>query len=298
MGERQIFYAVTHDILGDPFWEVFRHGLYDASALTGCEVEHLRPGSFSPEKMIELIEAAIDARPVGLLSTIPDVATVDAPLRRAVDARIPLIAINTPDSRPKTERIPYLFYIGGDDELGGRIAAERILRERTPQSALCVDHYEIDHVCHRARYEGFAATMTAAGIPCDRLHVPGSRPDQALATIQMQLGQKHPPDALLTLGPPGCDAVVGALSALAKDDQRPLHITFDLAPAQLEAIRSGFALGTIDSQQYLQGYLGILHLHLYVEHGFLLASDILTGPSVVDRHNLADVEERARQHIR
>lgn len=297
MAERRLFYAVTHDILGDPFWEVFRRGLYDAAALVGCDVEHLRPGSFSPEKMVGLIEEAIAARPAGLLSTIPDEVLVDAPLRRAVDSGIPLIAINTADSRPKTQRIPYLFYVGGDDALGGRIAAERILRERTPASALCIDHYEIDHVCHRVRYDGFAAAMDAAGVPCRRLHVPGSMPDRAREIVCTRLAEKPSPEALLTLGPPGCDAVVGALARL-DPTVRPLHMTFDLAPSQLEAIRDAVALGAIDSQQYLQGYLGILHLSLHVEHGFSLAGDILTGPSVVDRNNLADVEECVRRQIR
>ncbi len=298
MAERQLYCVVTHDILGDPFWEVFRRGLFDAAAFVDCDVEHFRPGSFSPEKMIELIDRAVAAKPAGLLSTIPDVAVVDAPLRRAVDAGIPLIAVNTPDSRPAGERIPYLFYIGGDDALGGRLAAERTLRDGTPRSALCVDHYEIDHVCHRARYDGYAAVMAAAGVPCARLHVPGSRPDAARDAVRARLAEAPVPDAVLTLGPPGCDAVVGALAAGGDAEERPRHMTFDLAPSQLAAIRDGFALGTIDSQQYLQGYLGILHLSLHATHGFSLAGDILTGPSVVDRGNLRAVEAQAQACIR
>src|SRR6266851_1546758 len=88
------------------------------------EVEHLRPGKFSPEIQAGLIGEAAAARPDGLISTVPDVAAVDAPLRDAVAAGIPLICVNAADPREPGQRIPYLFYIGGDDgnagELDGR----------------------------------------------------------------------------------------------------------------------------------------------------------------------------------
>ena len=44
MTRRFNFTAVTHDILGDVFWEVFRRGLFDAAQRYQVEVEHLRPG--------------------------------------------------------------------------------------------------------------------------------------------------------------------------------------------------------------------------------------------------------------
>ena len=57
MTARLKFIAVTHDILGDVFWEVFRRGLFDAAQRYGVEVEHLRPGRFSPEIQATLIGA-------------------------------------------------------------------------------------------------------------------------------------------------------------------------------------------------------------------------------------------------
>ena len=63
MTRRLKFYAVTHDILGDVFWEVFRRGLFDGAARYDVEVEHLRPGKFSPEIQARLIGEAVAARP-------------------------------------------------------------------------------------------------------------------------------------------------------------------------------------------------------------------------------------------
>lgn len=297
MSNRLRFYAVTHDLLGDPFWEVFRQGLFDAAERFGCEVHHLRPERYSPAQMEKLIEYAIEARPDGLLSTIPEVSAVDAPLRRALKRGIPLIAVNTSDPRPKSQPIPYLFFIGSDDQLGGRVAAERTLAEGGCEEVFCVDHYEFDQVCHRARYNGYAEVMRKAGAACQRLHVPGSDEARSVQLIRQYLRAHPKVDAILTLGPPGSAAVVAALDA-EKAHGRIRHVTFDLSPLQLKAIKEGKILATIDSQQYLQGYLGIEHLWLHVRYGFTLAADIFTGPSVVTRANLAAVEKSVVDRVR
>src|SRR5258707_10768439 len=122
MTRRFRFHAVTHDILGDVFWEVFRRGLFDAAARYDVEVEHLRPGRFSPEIQAGLIDDAVAAAPDGLISTVPDVAAVDGPLRAAVAAGIPLVCVNAADPPGPAERIPYLFYIGGDHGPAARLS--------------------------------------------------------------------------------------------------------------------------------------------------------------------------------
>ncbi|URK86275.1 hypothetical protein LP421_04790 (plasmid) [Rhizobium sp. RCAM05350] len=66
MSKKLKIYAVTHDILGDVFWEVFRRGLLDAAARFDVDVEHLRPGKFSPEIQAGLIDGARHAPRMGL----------------------------------------------------------------------------------------------------------------------------------------------------------------------------------------------------------------------------------------
>src|SRR5258707_5722534 len=106
MTRRFRFHAVTHDILGDVFWEVFRRGLFDAAQRYQVAVEHLRPGRFSPEIQAGLIGDAVAAAPDGLISTVPDVAAVDRPLRAAAAAGIPPNCGNHPDSSLALRRRP------------------------------------------------------------------------------------------------------------------------------------------------------------------------------------------------
>jgi simple sugar transport system substrate-binding protein len=98
--------------------------------------------------------------------------------------------------------------------------------------------------------------------------------------------QEHPEvNAILTLGPPGAQALLEAM-APTHQTEAPKHLTFDVAPLQLEAIQAGRILATIDSQQYLQGYLSVQWLWFYLNCGFKLSKDIYTGPVIVDAANV------------
>jgi simple sugar transport system substrate-binding protein len=295
--KRPKFYAITHDILGDPFWEVFRRGLLDAAARYDVDVEHLRPGKFSPALQAGLIEGAVQARPDGLIATIPDVAAVEAPLRAAATAKIPVICINAADPRPPPERIPYLFYIGGDDRRAGRMAAAYLFDEAGSRAALCIDHYMYEHICHNDRWHGFADACRERGRPVERLRVPGEEVDKSIDAIAEHLSRNREIDAVLTLGPPGAVAVLGAEEKLAGRGRRK-HLTFDVSPLQVDGIRSGKIVATIDSQQYLQGYLSVASLWLQVVQGFTLTSDIFTGPAIIDATTVDAAEAGMRRGIR
>jgi simple sugar transport system substrate-binding protein len=291
------FCSITHDILGDPFWAVYRHGLRDAAARFGCEVHHRAPAEFSPEMMAVLLEEARASQPDGILATIPDAAAIEAPLRAAISDGVPVIAVNAADPRPAGERIPYLFYIGAEDVAGGRALGERLLAGGPARRGLTVDHYLVDNACHTARCDGFLEALRSQGIPGERLRVPGDDPPAALALLTEYLSRHPDVDVVCTLGPPGCRAVIAALER-ASGAEHVRHASFDLAVDQLEAIADGRLAFTIDSQQYLQGFLGISFLHLYAAHGFAPATDVMTGPAIVDETNVADALAGVRAGVR
>ena len=78
-----------------------------------------------------------------------------------------------------------------------------------------------------------------------------------------------------------------------------LVATIDLSPEVLEAVRDGNMLFAIDQQQYLQGYLPIVMLTLYVENLNTIANDvIMTGPGFVTQKDAADVIALAAKGLR
>ncbi len=72
---------------------------------------------------------------------------------------------------------------------------------------------------------------------------------------------------------------------------------FDVSPATVQAIDSGFTDLVIDQQPYLQGYLPILNICLTKKYGFS-GLDINTGAGFVDKSNVAEVAPWAIVEIR
>jgi simple sugar transport system substrate-binding protein len=69
-----------------------------------------------------------------------------------------------------------------------------------------------------------------------------------------------------------------------------------MTPNIIKMIKDGTVAFTIDQQQYLQGYLPIIALDLYAKYGLVPASDILSGPGIVNKSNVNQVEKLAGQY--
>ena len=73
-------------------------------------------------------------------------------------------------------------------------------------------------------------------------------------------------------------------------------VTFDTNAALVDAIESGDVEWAVDQQPYLQGYLAIDALWLYLSNKNLIGGGepTLTGPSFIDSSNIDAVAELAR----
>lgn len=283
---------VTHDLLGDPFWAIFLHGVAEGAKDAGCETEHYRPGVFAPANMLAVVQRALARHPDGLITTLPDPESLDPVLRAAIGDGLPVIVLNTLDRRPVRARLPVLCSIGADDLEGGRRAAEKILQSGPNRAALCVDHYTKRNACHEQRAAGFTRQMTEAGAAVDRLAVDGAYPDLAVRAVAQRLASTDRPiDAVVSLGPPGWGLVNAASIATGLIGQIR-HVSFDVTQEILDSISDGGTLATIDCQQFLQGYLGVVLMHAYLRHGVSPCGEIMTGPRIVDLATLPHARER------
>lgn len=292
------FYIVSHGGPGDPFWGVVMKGMQDAAAFLNratddkITVNYFGPEVYSVTKLVDMLNSAIAARPDGIAVTITDPAAVDEPLRRAIALGIPVIAINVPDPRPAGERIPYLFYVGGDEYLSGIRAAERMLSVKKPRRAVVTIH-EVGHIGLELRAKGFIEVMTKAGVPAEKLTT-GLDPTQAIEILRGYFSAHPDTDAIFTLGSIDSAYVIQFLKEEGLAGKVMLGC-FDVSQDVVKAIQDGVALFTISQQQYLQGYLPIIWLYLYNKYGFLPANDILTGPGFVDASNVDKVVELVKQ---
>jgi simple sugar transport system substrate-binding protein len=291
------FYSVTHGESGNVFWAIYRNGIRDGAKAYGVEVKDLPLEQFAVAGYVDLLNQAIAAKPDGIFASILDQNAVDGPLREAIDSGIPVIAVNVPDTRELSERIPYLFYVGGDEEAGGRLTAQRQLQEGAIKHAACIIH-EPGHTGLEARCRGYDAELKAAGAQVDKL--PSSKDaTQATEQIKSYLQENADVDAIFGVGPQPATFALQALDELGKKGEVRVS-AYDMTEELLTEIDGGNLISTIDQQQYLQGYEPIHWLRQHIEHGFVMAPgvDMLTGPALVDKSNSGKVAEGVKAGFR
>lgn len=296
--DKMKFYVVSHGGPADPFWGVVMRGAADAGKEFGVDVTYLGPEKFSIQKLVDMVETAVADQPDGLVVTITDAKALDEPLKNAIKNGIPVVAINVPDMRDPDKRIPYLAYVGADDYRVGIEAARRMLKEFAPAKPKrgVVSIHEVGHAGLEARARGITEVFTKAGIPVEKLAT-SPNASETYQAIDAYLTKNPDTDAVFCLGPLDTHPTLKLLEE--KDLLGKVKLgAVDLSPIMIKAIKEGRLVFTVEQQQYLQGYLPINLLILYNKYGLIPHDDILTGPAIVDKSNVAIVEEMVAKKYR
>ena len=116
------------------------------------------------------------------------------------------------------------------------------------------------------------------------------------AISQFLLG--HPDvDAYITMN--SVEGHVAAEAIKSANLTGKVHLwSFDLGQDVLNDVKSGSIDGAVDQQEYLQGYLGVEFLYLNWKYGFIPASDILTGPFIVNKSNVDQISKLFVEGVR
>ena len=64
--------VVSHGQASDPFWSVVKNGVDMAAKHTGANVSYRAPETFDMVAMSQLIDAAVNQVPAGIVVSIPD----------------------------------------------------------------------------------------------------------------------------------------------------------------------------------------------------------------------------------
>ncbi len=279
--------VVTHGQAADSFWSVVINGVNQAGADMRVTVEYQAPATFDMVAMAQLIDAVVASAPDGLVVSIPDADALGPSIQAAVAAGIPVISINS--GGDVSQSLGAMAHIGQGEYDAGYGGGQRMAAAGATK-ALCVNH-EVGNVGLDQRCEGFTQAMTEAGGSVEVLAVDLADPTDAANRIAAALTADESIDSMLTLGPGGA---LPALQALTDEELLgTLKLaTFDLSPEVLEAIQAGNMLFAIDQQQYLQGYLPIVYLTLYLENLNTPGSFFIpTGPGFVTQDTAAQVIE-------
>jgi simple sugar transport system substrate-binding protein len=284
--------VVTHGQASDTFWSVVKNGVDRAAKDMGATVTYNAPQTFDMVAMSRLIDAEVAKKPDGLVVSIPDAAALSKSIKAAVDAKIPVISINSGSDVYKG--LGVLLHVGQTEYEAGVGGGEKMAAAGV-KNALCVNH-EVGNAGQDLRCKGFLDALTKGGGAGKVLAVNAGDPTDSQQKITAAMGADV--DGILALGPPSSAAALAALKQGGKLGKVKLG-TFDLSPAVLASIRDGDLEFAIDQQQYLQGYLPIVLLTQRKLYGVMPASGVLpTGPGFVIKETAARVIDLSKQGLR
>ena len=283
------FAMVTHAPAGDTFFDIIRKGASAAAAKDNVSYTYSNDGD--PTKQSVLIQSAIDSKVEGIAVADPAPAALNPVIKKAVDAGIPVVMFNAGFSNwPESGA---LMYFGQDESLAGQQAGARLTQEGS-KHVLCVEQAQ-GQVQLEARCNGVAQGFTAGST--EKLYVNGTDPTAVRTTISAKLQQDKSIDYIITLGAP---IALVAVQAIKDAGSSSKLVTFDTNAALVGAVQSGQVLWAVDQQPFLQGYEAIDALWLYKTNRNLLGGGraVLTGPSFIDKNNIAAVAGLAKAGTR
>ena len=282
---------ITHQPPEDAFWDIVRRGAQDAANGDGVDLVYLHDPD--PRAQAQMISDSVGHHVSAIAVTLADPPALTPAVKDAVAAGIPVVALNT--GIDAWRALGVLSYFGQDDGGAGRAAGTRLAQERA-HNILCVIQ-EGGHLGLKARCDGAAATFGASGGVVQQIVVDGTRPAEVKSAIVTRLQQDRGIDRVLTLS-----AAVSliALQAAGEANSYAKVVTFDTSPAVIEAIKRGTIGWAIDQQPYLQGYLAVDSLSLYLSNKNVVGGGLptLTGPAFVDESNVDTVAVRAQEGTR
>jgi simple sugar transport system substrate-binding protein len=297
------FAVITHGDNGS-YWSITYRGAKDAAHELGCTLSEVygsqQQGQAEPDDNAQnaQIQDAINAHVSGIVVSDHDPVLMNPTIAKAVTAGIPVVMFNAGCDPADLAATHAITCIGQPEQVAG-VKAGAYFKGQGLTNILCVIHQSGQNLLDRCNgiAQGIGVgptcstgTAPAHGPACSELILTtpdaASNPSQADQQVVSYL-QAHPGiDAVMTL-----NGAIG--TALATDEPGNVKIgTFDASSQVITDLQSGAIDFAIDQQLYLQGYLPIVTLYLYLKtHGISVSPDsvLQTGPLVVTKANAKTV---------
>lgn len=274
---------------GDSFWNVVRNGAVQAGKDLGVEVTYHSTDKIDFVDQARLIRGALARKPDALVVTDHEPKVLNPAIEQAVKAGIPVIITNA--GRDEARKVGAMAYVGQDEFQVGQLAGER-LKEAGLKSLFCINQsvgaVNLDQRCDGLR-KGFGGPVKVLGVDDADRTASRNRIQAALRSANV--------DGMLALGQTSAEPALQALQEAGKAQQVKLA-TIDLSPTILTALKDGKMLFASDQQQYLQGYLPVQTLALYLRYGLRPQGDVSTGPSYVTQQTAQQVIDLTKKGIR
>jgi simple sugar transport system substrate-binding protein len=279
---------ITHGVPGNAFWDLVRKGAETAAAKDNIDLRY----SADPEapNQANLVQTAIESKVDGIALTLAKPDAMAPAVAAATAAGIPVVALNAGFDVWKSLGVQQ--YFGQDETLAGRTAGERLTTDGA-KKVLCIIH-EQGNVSLESRCAGVSQGFQGT---TEQLNVNSKDMPSVEAAVTAKLQQDPTIDHVIAL-----DASIALTTVQSKETAGSDAVidTFDTNAELVKAIKDGDIGWAIDQQPFLQGYLAIDSLWLYLNNRNTIGggTPVLTGPAFIDSGNIDSIAEYAANGTR
>ncbi|RNF33574.1 ABC transporter substrate-binding protein [Paracoccus methylarcula] len=291
--EEDFTIALVPGLTTDAFYITMNRGAQAAAEALGITVDFQGAEEFDPVLQTPVLDAVIGRGPDAILIAPTDSTQMIEPLRRAADAGIPVITVDTFIDDGKYQDgggdgdFP-LSYIASDNIGGGRMAARHMAEEIGGKGKVYVSNVRPGISTTDQREEGFKAEMAENYPDIEVLETQYNENDASLAASQFQAVLARNPDIAGVFGAnlfSALGAGNGVESASKAEDVTV--IAFDAPSSIVNNISSGLVDAAIAQHPAEIGYYGVMTAYAALT-GQSVPISIGTGFTVINAENVED----------
>ena len=277
----------------DAFYITMNRGAQAAAEALGITVDFQGAEEFDPVLQTPVLDAVIARGPDAILIAPTDSTQMIEPLRRANDAGIPVITVDTfiddgmyQDGSGEGD-FP-MAYIASDNVGGGRMAARFMAEEIGGSGQVYVSNVRPGISTTDQREEGFKAEMEENYPDIEVLETQYNENDASLAASQFQAVMARNPEIAGVFGA-NLFSAIGAGNGVesAGKAEDVTVIAFDAPQSIVDNISGGLVDAAIAQHPAEIGYFGVMAAYAVLT-GQSVPTTIGTGFTVINADNVDD----------
>lgn len=291
----QITIALVPGLTTDAFYITMERGARAAAEALGVELVFQGAPEFNPVLQVPVLDAVIASAPDAILIAPTDVTQLVEPLRRAHDAGIAVITVDTfiGDGVYQTgagDDDFVLSYIASDNVLGGRIAARALANAIGGEGEVYVSNVNPGISTTDQREEGFKLEMAENFPGITVLETQYNENDANNAAAQLQAVLARSPDLKGVFGA-NLFSALGAANGVqqAGETGNIKVVAFDAPGSIVDNISTGLVDVAIAQHPAEIGYYGVVSAYAHLT-GQSIPVAIGTGFTIIDASNYQDPE--------
>jgi ribose transport system substrate-binding protein len=285
--------ALIPGLTTDAFYITMRKGAEAAAKAVGAKLVFQGAPDFNPVTQVPVLDAVIAKKPDAILIAPTDKDQLIQPLKKASDAGIPVITVDTfigngvYQTGTGNADFP-LSYIASDNVLGGEMAARALAKAVGDKGKVYVSNVKPGISTTDQREQGFKKEMAANHPGIQVLDTQYNDNDANKAASQLQAVSARNPDLVGVFGANLFSALGSATGVKQAGSTGKIKVVaFDAPSSIVDNINSGLIDVAIAQHPAEIGYFGVMAAYAHLT-GNSIPTAIGTGFTVINKANVSD----------